>query len=256
MVPAGKNCKGDKMKKRTLAILALILVCLLAACSTAPQAEDPSKHADPEENQSVLKSPAGDDVTPYTFLNLICGNAEVLSFTYATEHADSNPVTFQKTENASVESYAKNDMHGNPVSVRELEKDGKVHYIMDDFKIIKTYLAPAEDFLFYKMLEAADSVPGLTAKVDGHYLYEYGLPFEHDENTQDKYSFYMKDGTLKKLTISLGDTSAVTYRFSDFRQELIDAAALEFPQKYDELEFSYPYTGEHVPPWWEIGNDE
>lgn len=147
-------------------------------------------------------------------------------------------------------------MNNNPVSVREMEKDGKVHYIMDDYKTVKTFLAPAEDFLIYKMMEAAKTTPTLAIKENQYFLYEYTLPFIQDESISFKYRFYMKDGVLKKLTMALGDNPSSVYEFSEFKQELINVNAFEYPKGYVEEEFDYTYTGENMPPWWEIGNDE
>ncbi|MGI6751986.1 MAG: hypothetical protein ACOX4U_05125 [Anaerovoracaceae bacterium] len=234
------------MQKRTVTTITIVLICLLVACSSMPQSEDNIGHDNPES----------DEITPYTFLHLICGNAEELSFTCFVEGAGRNTLTFQIKGDEAVETFVAKDMNGNPVSVRVIEKDGKVHYIMDDSKIIKIYLSPAEDFLLFRMLAAVNTLPDLTTEIDGYYLYEHSLPFVQDESMQYKYIFYMKDGVLKKLTISLRDEDTVTYQFSDFRQELLDATAFEIPEGYIKEEFSYTNTGEHMPPWWEIGNDE
>lgn len=201
---------------------------------------------------------AGNEVTPYQFLYLLCGNAEELSFTYKiTQPGSDNTDTrsFQKMGDASVESFFAQDMDSNTISVREQENDGKVHYIMDDSKVIKTYLAPA-DFLLYQMTEAAKTVPDRAVEQDDYMLFEHSLPFEQDETTACRYSFYMQNGVLKKLTVTLGDSEPTNYEFSDFRQEITDAAAFEYPQGYHEENFDYSYSGEHMPPWWDIGNDK
>lgn len=257
------------MRISILVLIMLIVVSLLAGCYSMPQHQDnTSNTAYPEQtdvkentlppaaDNAALASSESDEITPYQFLNLICANAETLSFTYSIAGAGTNTITFQKTGDKAVETYIANDMNENPVSVRELEKDGKVHYIMDDSKIIKTYSAPAEDFLLYRMMTAAKTVPDLASQNDEYFLYEHSLPFEHDESIQYKYRFYMKDGALKKLTISLGDEDGSTYQFSEFQQELLDTKAFEYPKGYTEEKFNYTYTGEHMPPWWEIGNDE
>ena len=257
------------MRISILVLFMLIIVSLLAGCYSMPQQQDNTSNTayleqiDAKEkalpatpDKTALVDSESDEITPYQFLNLICANAEKLSFTYSNVDTGANTITFQKTADEAVETFIANDMNKNPVYVRELEKDGKVHYIMDDSKIIKTYSAPAEDFLLYRMMTASKTIPELAVENDEYFLYEHSLPFEQDESIQFKYLFYMKDGTLKMLTISLGDDEGSTYQFSEFRQELLDITAFEYPKGYTEEEFDYTYTGEHMPPWWEIGNDE
>ena len=194
------------MRISILVLLMLIVVSLLAGCYSMPQHQDnTSNTAYPEQtdvkentlppaaDNAALASSESDEITPYQFLNLICANAETLSFTYSIAGAGTNTITFQKTGDKAVETYIANDMNENPVSVRELEKDGKVHYIMDDSKIIKTYSSPAEDFLLYRMMTAAKTVPDLASQNDEYSLYEHSLPFEHAESIQYKYRFYMMD---------------------------------------------------------------
>ncbi|WP_207637157.1 hypothetical protein [Anaerovorax odorimutans] len=257
------------MRRSLFVLFILTIASLLAGCSSILQQQDNTSNtiypeqiaakekalSDASDNTTLVDF-GNNEITPYQFLNLICANAEELSFTYSVVGTDNTMRTFQKSGDVSVETFIAHDMNENAVPVRELEKAGKVHYIMDDSKIIKTYLAPAEDFLLYKMLIAAKTVPDLTVKTDEYFLYEHTLPFEQDESLQFKYRFYMKDGMLKKLTISLGDEEGSTYEFSKFQQELLDITAFEYPKGYIKEEFSYKYTGEHMPPWWEIGNDE
>lgn len=241
------------MRRSIIVFLILIMVLsLLTGCHFVVQQQDNASkltYSEPEEAET-------NEITPYQFLNLICANAEELSFTYSIIGTDAPTATFQREGDVSVESFIAHDMNDNPVSVRELEKDGKVHYIMDESKIIKTYLGPAEDFLLYQMLAAASTSSDLAVEAEDYYLYEYSLPFVQDENLNYKYRFYMRDGMLKKLTIALGEEEGVTYEFSRFQQELIDSTAFKYPEGYAEEEFYHTYTGEHMPPWWEIGNDQ
>lgn len=195
-----------------------------------------------------------DITTPYQFLNIITANASELSFSYSINGSIEEAV-FQKSEDVSVETYIAKDMYNNNVSVRELEKNGKVHYIMDESKTIKTYLAPAEDYLLYRMMNIVKNIPDSVTK-DGEYsLFKYSEIFEQDESMKYSYSFYMKDGVLTKLTIALGDRAADCYEFSDFKQELIDKNAFFYPKGYYEEKYSYIYTGDNIPPWWEINNE-
>lgn len=198
-------------------------------------------------------------VTPYQFLFMICGNAEELSFTYGSEGSGGEVAMnylFQRRGLTSVATFKALDMNGNTVAIRELEKDGKVHYIMDDSGVIRTYLAPAHDYLLYEMIEAAKTTPDRVLDVEGYVYFEHSLPFIHDETMAYHYGFYMKDNTLKKLKLWLDDREPTVYLFSDFEQRLVDPKAFDYPSGYQEASFEYENTGEHMPPWWEIGNDQ
>lgn len=251
-------------------ILVLALMSTLWGCgssdvsATSQTATDISGTATQEEQVSVESTSSdagkinlpdwdsGDEVTPYQFLYLICGNAEKLFFTYTATQPDSDSKdvrSFQKMGDKSVESFKAKDMSGKTVSVRVLEVPEKVHYIMDESKAVKTYLAPA-DFLLYRMTEAAKTAPDRAVEQDSYMLFEHSLTFGQEESLSYLYSFYMKDGVLKKLTVALGDKKPVNYEFSDFEQEITDTSAFEYPQGYNEENFDYPYTGENLPPWW------
>lgn len=200
---------------------------------------------------------SGSEVTPYQFLYLFCGNAEELSFSYMITNPSitrSEAHTFQRMGSTSVERFTARDMNGNTVSVRELEKDDKVHYIMDDSKVIKTFLAPAEDFLLYQMIIAAKTSPDSALSEDGYLVFEHNLPFEQDESIQIRYQFFMKNGVLRKLVVSSANTDKTTYEFSEFYQGITDPTAFNYPQDYAEEIFNNTYTGEHMPPWWDNHN--
>ena len=200
----------------------------------------------------------GEEITPYQYLNLFCGNAEELSFSYRVTDSQTNQTKtgmFQKKGDDSVASFTTKDMNENSVSVRELERNGKVYYIMDDSKLVKTYLAPAADFLLYEMMTAAETAPARISKEGAYSLYEYRLPFVQDESVKVKYCFFMQGGALKKMTVATGDAPATTYEFSEFKQELLDSTAFVYPQDYRTENYDYIYSGDFMPPWWEIGND-
>ena len=200
---------------------------------------------------------SGSEVTPYQFLYLLCGNAEELSFSYTVTNpsiARSEAHTFQRMGDTSVACFTAGDMNGNTVSVRELEKGGKVHYIMDDTKVIKTFLAPAEDFLLYQMITAAKTSPDSALSQDDYLVFEHNLSFEQDESIQIHYQFFMKDGVLRKLVVYSANTDKTTYEFSEFYQGITDPTAFNYPQDYAEEIFNNTYTGEHMPPWWDNHN--
>lgn len=196
------------------------------------------------------------EVTPYQFLNLICGNAEQLSFYYREEGKEDTKVYLQKSNEEVVVTYYATDMNHNKIKIRELESNGKVHYILDDFKMIKTYEGPAEDILLYRMMEVAKTVPVSALEDDGCMVYEFEFPFIQDEMIIYHYFFYMRNNKLDKLKVQFGETVENTYVFSEFEQEIKEGELFDYPNDYEQEQFNESYNGEHMPPWWEIGNDE
>lgn len=257
------------MKKRDV-LLWLILATLASGCGPTPvrqgEALDSAAQAaetekEPAASVQASSEPQGEaadqeeGLTPQQFLTLICANAEVLSFSYGPDGGDGKKTLYQRRGETSVEVYTAEDMNGNAVSVRELESGGAVHYIMDDSGVIKTYQAPAEDFMINRMLTAlAGEFAGMTTE-DQYRVYDYRLPFEQDESLRYLYRFHMASDTLAKLTIALGEEAGTTYVFSPFSQEITEEGAFIYPQGYMEESFSYSYSGDLMPPWWEIGND-
>ncbi|MDD4844617.1 MAG: hypothetical protein PHU31_09840 [Anaerotignum sp.] len=251
------------IRKKLLNIFIFALILVLSGCgeqkTTENTQEGTSSEIGNDEETPLLETVAENEVTPYQLLYLMCGNAQELEFHYTVTRPDSKKEEihfFQRKGEVSVDSFITQDMNGNDVFVRELEMDGKVHYIMDNEKVIKTYLAPAEDFLLYQMIEASQTTLERSAEEEGYMLYEYRLPFIQDETIQYQYCFFMKDNLLKKLTVSLGDKNEVTYEFTEFQQEITDAAAFHYPMDYAEESYDYSYNWEYMPPWWEIGNDQ
>lgn len=252
------------MKSVLDGLLLLSLLSTFLGCGTPEALAEVQKDAaaapDITAQQEAIAAGETDEgkITPYQFLNLFCANAEELSFSYQAADPQTNRMEtgmFQKKGDDSVASFTAKDMNENLVSVRELERNGKVHYIMDDSKLVKSYLAPATDFLLYEMMTAAATVPERALKEGEYFLYEYRLPFAQDESVQVGYCFYMQGGVLKKLTIAMGDAPATTYVFSEFKQELLDSTAFIYPEDYQTEIYNYVYSGDFMPPWWEIGND-
>lgn len=211
------------------------------------------------ESWNTLNSNEDGDVTPYQFLYFLLGNVEELSFQYEVMRSDTEFIEkhhFQRKGESSVDCFSTKDMNGNTVNVREMEKDNKTHYIMDDTKTVKTYHSPATDFLLYKMITASKTLPDRVV-VEGEYmLYEYSMAFEEDEMLEYRFCFYMKNNVLEKVSVFLGDREGDTYKFSDFHQEITDVDAFEYPLGYKEESFDYSYEGDYMPPWWESGNVE
>ncbi len=198
-----------------------------------------------------------DGVTPYQYLCLFCANAEELSFSYTISRSGLDDVEtrrFQRMGDNAVECFSAWDKNGNVVLVRELETNGKVHYILDNKKVIKTYLAPAEDFLLYQMMRAAETPCVRVLEENGYALHEHA--FIQEEETQYQYCFYMKDGNLQSLTINSRDTECTAYEFSEFLQETSDPAAFAYPSDYVQESYDYVYTGNTIPPWWETANEK
>ncbi len=206
-----------------------------------------------EENQKV------DSITPYQLLNLMAGNAEELSFQYSTYTDNNDKVekgAFYKMGEKFAAIFETSDMNENEVVVRELEMEGRVHYIIDEYKIVKSYLAPAEDFLLYEMMEIANNTPVKVAKKDECTIYEYSVASEEDAELHIIYRFYIGENVLKKIECSYDNQATKTYEFSEFIQTIKDETVFEYPTGYSEEWYYYTNTGEHMPPWCELGNDE
>ncbi len=223
--------------------------------------ENPSEddaRGDESASLSLPDHDTGDQVTPYQFLNLMVGNADEISFSYSQTVDDTDDVlygSFAMDKKAAAESFMAYDMNGNIVTVRELEKEGMVHYIMQDSERVCTYIGPSDDFLMFQMLEAAKTSPE-RALWDGEYmLYEHRLYLEEDDEMFDSYLFYMKENTVKKLDVVNTGNYVTHYEFSDFTQEIQDRTVFEIPQGYQEEKFDYQYTYDFMPPWWDVGND-
>lgn len=230
------------MKK--VILLILILVFAMAGCNN---------------EEAVLTETADQNgITPYQFLNLSLGNADDFYFDYTISNHDANRREtgyFQKSGEKCAAVYTARDMNGNSVTVRELEMEGRVFYILDDVKIIKSYLFPAEDFLIYELMDAAATKPQRVYQKDGYHVYEHERLFIQDESIVLNYRFFMQDGTLKKAEYSVDGRVSATYEFSEFRQEIKNEKIFDYPAGYSEEWFYYQYSGENMPPWWEIGND-
>lgn len=269
--------KGVRIVKQGLCI-AIIVVLLLLMVGCTMQKNDHESGVDPPSGQNEQEGTmsnslesvvteetesnpdeAENRITPYQFLNLFLGNADQFSFGYRIylhETKQTQSGTFQKTGEDAVARFTTQDMNGNCVTVREMEADGFVHYIMDDARVIKTYLAPAEDYLINELMLVAKTTPSSVVLKDGYDQYEYSLPFEQDHAIHQNYVFFMQDGILKKMTYSVDGFLTRTYEFSEVKQETIDPTAFSYPEGYREEVFEYQFTGEHMPPWWEFGNDE
>lgn len=188
-------------------------------------------------------------VTPYSYLALLAGNSEFLSFSYVEEEKE--PTRFYRRNEDRVSIFKTKDMKGRVVTVRILEMGGKVHYILEEAKIIKTYLGPSEDFLIDTLIKAAGQKLIREGIKEDFHTYTYQLPFVQDESIQYTYEFYMKENQLKKVKVAFGDEAPKTYVFSEFKGELDEVDAFVYPLHYQEEVFDYVYDGEHAPPWWE-----
>jgi len=267
------------MIRNTLSLTALYLLIILLStgCGQNSFTSDFGEHADQsympeysEPDQTVLtkkdsiqlveeEKPSTDKLTPYQLLNLMVGNAEELSFRYTTynDHKqDRFNNSFYKMGEKSVEIYQASDMNGNTLIIRELEMEGRVHYIIDEYKKIKSYLAPATDFLLYEMMDVTNREPIKVIEQDDIIIYEYSMPFVHDDEVQIIYRFFIQENGLKKMGYSFNNQEEIMYEFSDFLQTITDETVFDYPTGYHEEWYDDINTGEHMPPWWELGNDE
>ena len=197
---------------------------------------------------------SNDSATPYQFLNLMLGNAEQISCQYKVVNCESQEeetASFCKSGEKRAALFTARDMNGRKVTVRELEMDGRVHYIIEETRQVKSYHAPAQDFIFDDMTEAAAEEPSRKYEAEGYKIYEHRLSFSQDETTTLLYRFYMKNGVLKKLDYCIGHTQVYQYEFTDIMQEVNNKGLFEYPRGWHEEWFDYSYSGENMPPWWE-----
>ena len=110
---------------------------------------------------------------------------------------------------------------------------------MEEAKFIKTFNAPAGDFLLYEMMEAANTSLIKDFQEDGSNVYEYALPFIQDETENIIYDFYMKDNKLIKLKISFRDQTPRIFEISEFIQETPDEKVFEYPSGYTEESYNF-----------------
>lgn len=257
-----------EMKIKTLLVTAISLSIVFAGCDNknisvthdefqttimASESVSSSNISEDASSAETTENKENESITPYQYLNLMAGNAEDFSFSYVSE---GETTYFYKKGDKFALVFKAKDMNENLLQIRELEMEGHVHYIMEDSKIIKSYLAPAEDFLLYQMMDASNTPLINEFKTDEFSVFEYAVLFVQDEQIKITYRFYMKNNTLKKLEYIFKDQTPVIYEFSDFSQEKFDEKVFEFPSGYTEQYFDTQYTGEEMSPWWEVGNDE
>ncbi len=227
--------------------------------STQKQTQRPGPNAtDKKLELSPIAPPSetgnGEDVSPYQLLNLLAGNAQNLSFDYSVylhETKETETGTFYKKGELAACVFTTRNMKGEPVTVREIERDERVHYVMESDKRVVSYPGWAEDMLFYEMMKAAATTPKSIRSKDRFRIYEYELPFAQDDAITFTYRFFMQDDKLEKLEFCVDDFLQKTYRFSDFRQEEVKQKVFAVPTGYAMTRYDYPYHGEHIPPWWE-----
>lgn len=207
--------------------------------------------------EDIVTTENNEQTTPSQFLNLKVGEAENITFEYTViqnKTEDKDLYSFYKMGEKFAAVFTAKDVNNNIVNVRELEMDGRVFYIMEETKMIKGYLVPVEDYFLYEMMAAADTALINSYEKEGFYIYEYNLPFAQDEVIKLNYRFFMKDNVLIKLEYSIDGSLTKTYEFTKFSQEVNDEKVFEYPADgYDEEWYSYPYTKEYMPPWWENG---
>ena len=243
---------------RKALLLILIIVFAMTGCTNGNVVLTEVSHQEVPVEEEREWEQETDIITPYQFLNLDLGNADEFYFEYTVFHHETKEREagyFMKSGEKFASVFTAKDMNGNSVAVRELEMDGRVFYILDDVKIIKSFLSPAEDFLLYKLMDVTSGTEKRSYQEDSYQVYEYEKPFDQDENTLLNYRFFMQDGTLKKLEYSAGKQLMATYEFSEFQQTVKDHKVFEYPVGYSEEWYYYQYSGDNMPPWWDIGND-
>lgn len=241
-------------------IICLFILLSFAGCSQETIPSVPPTETEAEQKQEVPKAKAAavtdtiEPLTPYQLLNLGMGNAEHISFDYTLlfhETGDREKGSFYKSGELSSEVFTTKDMKGESLTVRMVERDQRVFYVMAAEKRISSYTAPTEGFILYEMMKAAASTPIQSLQEDSPSVFEYKLPFEQDDSVTISYRFFVQGNILLRLEISMDGLLQKTYEFSSFSQEAADCSVFALPEDYESTDFDYGYDSMHMPPWWE-----
>lgn len=229
--------------------LCFLIICLFILLSIAGC----SQEAIPSIPQTYIAASI-EPLTPYQLLNLGMGNAEHISFDYTLllhETGDSEKGSFYKSGELYAEVFTTKNMKGESITVRMVERDERVFYVMAAEKRISSYTAPAEGFILYEMMKAAASTPIQSLQENSLSVFEYKLPFEQDDSVTISYRFFMQGNILLRLEISMDGLLQKTYEFTSFSQEAADNSVFSLPEDYEATTFDYGYDSMHMPPWWE-----
>lgn len=205
------------------------------------------------ETYEFQKNKFQEEFSPYKILTSLVENSGYLSFAYMVYRPISETTEtgyfFQKNHKKAA-LFTSSNVRGEMVLVREVERDGRVYYIMEEEKRMVSFLSPAMDFLFDDMLEITATPLKDFYVEDSYTIYLYERPFEHDESIFFQYRFLLQGDDIESLEIFMGDHLQSIYKFSEFSHEEFHEEIFSLPVGYDEERLDYSYDGDHAPPWW------
>ena len=243
-----------KITLSTMITLSLLLSIILIATG-CEQSSIETTELTKELTTETTALQMNESITPYQFLFYQCGNSEYLQFTYTLDTEDAFPVDVYMYESRIAAYYYQYNMNNDLVFVRQIEKDGNVHYIMDDTKQIKTYMSPATDFMFDYLLNISRNTPKSIENDGETTIFKYMIPANYDENVSIIYQLEMIDQVLVKMTELKNETDQISYLFGNFSTNPFELTVFDVPNDYTQEVFDYIYSGDFMPPWWDVNND-
>ncbi|PKM57530.1 MAG: hypothetical protein CVU98_05660 [Firmicutes bacterium HGW-Firmicutes-3] len=211
------------------------------------------KELEPEEETSQSDAHLGtDEGLPLTFLENLHQPNYYFTFGY-------DDGTYCQMEGTKAQTFYSRNAIGERIHVQKVEEEGRVYYIMADAGKLVSYQGPATDFLYDIMLEAASQEQQQQKVLAEGTMYEYWMPFHHDEEINWRYQFVMANGTLTELRIFFGENLWQHHHFHHFGNIPMEDLegylpdAFHIPQGfYEEEHYDATYDGEKAPPWWEM----
>ncbi len=212
--------------------------------------------SDTTQNSTVDSTELQDPVEvqdPHSYLSLVVGNADVLSF----EYIRTNPETqasflgqFYKSEGLSGERFEANDQNGEIITITELELPDGVYYVDESKQKVYHYQGLAEDMLLYKLMNITSYAPiSIMDATEGKY-YIYEIPFEQDTTKNYHYELLMTPNGIKTLDTFLDDQYVSNITFMEFQNIKLDTNFLKIPEAYTLENFDYGVKDINIPPWW------
>lgn len=234
------------MKNSTLLLACFLLIMFLLVSCQVQSAESLSADAPPPPMTEA-------SLTPFNYLNLITANSEYLSFSYKVikDGQEDDLCTISRTGENIVAVFHATKMDGSKIKIRQIEAGENVFYVIDSEKKVFEFKAPASDILLNRMQEIVKTGPEKVFRKDDALVYEHQETFEHDESIKLSWLFHMKDNRLVRLEYLFDGKIDTVYEFSEFSHDEPAAELLVVPEGYAKESFSYAYTGDTMPPWFE-----
>jgi len=189
---------------------------------------------------------------PLEFLEELNRPHHVFSFVY--DNGD-----YHQMEGVKAQTFFSQNALGESLYIQQVEKEGRVYFVMEEAEKLVSYQGPATDFLYDRMVEAASQPLQRQQEMAEGTLYEYWIPFHHDEELTWRYQFVMVDDTLASLHVYFEDDVWQHYEFHHFGTILVEdlggtsPGSFHIPRGiYQEDHFEGVYDSDKAPPWWEV----